>query len=351
MRDPQQKAEVGIAELPIHRIEKPYLLMTGDMADRDSAKTALGLSDWCRDDCIGQLRLTDDAVDLGLKDMMPAEAFAAGARTVVIGITPSGGRLPASWRPALLDALDAGLDIASGLHMRLSDDAEIAAHAKAKGRSLHDVRHAKRTFEVGSGLPRSGKRMLMVGTDCAVGKKYTALSIHRALTARGVNADFRATGQTGVLIAGRGVAIDAVVADFVSGAAEALSPANAADHWDIIEGQGSLFHPSFAAVTLGLIHGSQPDLMVLCHRAGRDRLSGLSTYPTPSFTKAIPLYENVAQLTNPKARVVGISISTFDLDEAGAQAVLAKASEETGLPAFDPMRMGLDAFIETLDLA
>ncbi len=337
--------------LPIHVIRKPYLLMLGDMADRKHAKTALGLKDWCAHDCVGQLRLTDDAVDTGLADMSPREAYEAGARTLVIGITPSGGKLPDSWIPSLLEALAAGLDIASGLHMRLDDIPEIASRARELGRALHDVRHSKRSFEVGTGMPRTGKRMLMVGTDCAVGKKYTALAIHRALVARGVSADFRATGQTGILIAGQGVAVDAVVGDFVSGAAEALSPANNPGHWDIIEGQGSLYHPSFAAVTLGLVHGSQPDMMVLCHTATRHHIAGHPHYPVPALGDAVTLYEAVARIINPAARVVGVSVSTVDLDEREAQNELDKAADETGLPSFDPMRIGLDAFIDGIGFA
>ena len=346
----EERPHSADTELPIHHIRKPYLLMIGDMAAKENAKTALGLKDWCPEDCVGQLRLTDDAADIGLKDMTPAEARAAGAQTLVIGITPPGGRLPDPWLASLFEALDAGLDIAAGLHMRLNDNVELAERAAARGRTLHDVRQSKRAFDVGSGRKRSGKRMLMVGIDCAVGKKYTALAIQRALAARGVDADFRATGQTGILIAGRGVAVDAVVGDFVSGAAEALSPDNADDHWDIIEGQGSLFHPSFAAVTMGLVHGSQPDLMVLCHSAGRDRISSLPDYPAPSFAEAIPFYETVARLTNRHARIAGISIATAALSDAAARDVLDKATAETGLPAFDPMRMGLEAFIDALGI-
>lgn len=346
----KQESVATPRDLPVHVVRKPYLLMIGDMADPKNAKTALGLKDWCPEDCVGQFRLSESAVDTGLADLSPREAHAAGARTLVIGITPPGGQLPDSWIATLHEALDAGLDIASGLHMRLDEIADIAAHATALGRTLHDVRHPKRSFEVGTGLPRSGKRMLMVGTDCAVGKKYTALAIHRALRERGINADYRATGQTGILIAGRGIAVDAVVSDFVSGAAEALSPANDVDHWDIIEGQGSLFHPSFAAVTLGLIHGSQPDMMVLCHMAGRKHVSSQPEFPVPGLAEAIALNETVARIVNPAARVVGVSVSTPNLDEQEARDELARATAETGLPAFDPMRLGLDVFLDGLDL-
>jgi uncharacterized NAD-dependent epimerase/dehydratase family protein len=180
-----------------------------------------------------------------------------------------------------------------------------------------------------------------------VGKKYTALCLARAFRERGVAADFRATGQTGILIAGEGVPLDSVVADFLSGYAEQLSPNAAPDHWDVIEGQGSLFHPAYAAVTLGLVHGSQPDLMVLCHEAGRTRIDGLEAYPIPSLTDAADAYLRAARLTNPAARIAGVSLNTASLDEAAARKALADAEAELGVPAADPLRgLGLDALVD-----
>jgi len=335
-------------QIPVHEIKKPYLLLVGDMTDRGHAKTGLGLRDWCPDDCVGQLRFNEQAVDLGLPQMSPAEAKLRGAGTLVIGITPAGGRLPDSWHPTLLEALEAGLDIASGLHARLSDIPLIEQAAKRLGRTLHDVRHSPRATQVGSGVKRSGKRLLMVGTDCVVGKKYTALALSRAMAARGLDVHFRATGQTGVLIAGRGVAIDAVVSDFLSGVVEALSPANAAEHWDVIEGQGSLFHPSFAAVTLGLVHGSQPDAMVLCHDPRRTTILDHPDYPTPTLPVAIAAYVEAARLTNKAARVVAISLNTVGYDDDERANLLAAASRETGLPAFDPVRSDLGELLDRL---
>jgi uncharacterized NAD-dependent epimerase/dehydratase family protein len=267
----------------------------------------------------------------------------------VIGIAPDGGRLPPHWRGVVLEALDAGLDIVAGLHSRLNADAEFAERARLRGRRLVDVRNPPQDFSPGSGAKRSGKRLLTVGTDCAVGKKYTVLALEQALRARGIAADYRATGQTGVLIAERGVAIDAVISDFVSGAAEWLSPANEAAHWDLVEGQGSLFHPSYAAVTLGLIHGSQPDAMVLCHEAGRATIGNFPDYPIPAWKDAIATYEAAARLTNRAARVVGISINTASLPEAEARAVIAAAAAETGLPCIDPLRFGCDAIADVLE--
>ena len=206
-----------------------------------------------------------------------AEARARGARSLVIGIANEGGRILESWIPSLVSALEAGLDIVSGMHARLEDTPALKSAAERQGRRLINVRTPPRNIPIGTGAKRSGKRLLTVGTDCALGKKYTALALARAFRARSVAADFRATGQTGIMIAGSGMPMDAVVADFEAGAAEQLSPHAAADHWDVIEGQGSLFHPSYAAVSLGLLHGSQPDVIVVCHEPGRRQVVGLET--------------------------------------------------------------------------
>ena len=276
--------------MALHELAKPYLLLIGDMESAGNVKTGFGLRDWVPDECIGQLRFSDRAVDLGLPEMSPMQAARAGARTIVIGIAPPGGRLPVSWHSVLIDALNAGLDIASGLHQKLNEIPELAACAASVGRKIHDVRHTNSSFAVGSGARRPGRRLLTVGTDCALGKKYTALAIAKAMVARGHRADFRATGQTGIFISGHGVAVDAVVADFIAGAAEALSPANAPDHWDVIEGQGSLFHPAYAGVTLGLLHGSQPDALVLCHDPTRKALHGFPHVPVIALEQAIAAY-------------------------------------------------------------
>jgi uncharacterized NAD-dependent epimerase/dehydratase family protein len=256
------------------QIAAPYVIFVGDATDEVVAKTAFGIVEWRRADCLAQSRLPGGTIDLGLPQMSPAEATAKGARILVIGIAPPGGGLPQHWVETLAGALESGLDIASGLHVRLDSIPALAAAAPRNGRKLINVRIPTRSFAVGTGLKRPGKRLLTVGTDCSVGKKYTALAIHRMLAERGLPATFRATGQTGILISGGGIAVDAIVADFVSGAAEWLSPAAPHDHWDIIEGQGSLFHPSYAAVTLGLLHGSQPDVFVVCHEANREIMSG-----------------------------------------------------------------------------
>ena len=335
--------------MTIHRINKPYLLLIGDTVDPRNAKTAFGLRDWTPDACLGQLRFNRNAVDLGLPEMSPQEAATAGAKTLVIGIAPVGGRLPDSWHGTLLDALEAGLDLAAGLHQRLGGIAEISACATRLGRQIHDVRHSDKSFPVGSGERRSGKRLLTVGTDCALGKKYTALAIAKAMTARGHRCDFRATGQTGILISGEGVAVDAVVADFIAGAAEALSPANAADHWDIIEGQGSLFHPAYAGVSLGLLHGSQPDALVLCHDPTRKTLSDFPHVPLVALEHAIAAYLSAARLTNPEVRFVGVSLDTSTLSEPEAMAALRSTAARLGLPCIDPIRTGVAPIVTALE--
>ncbi|MEX1147268.1 MAG: DUF1611 domain-containing protein, partial [Sphingomonadales bacterium] len=236
-------------------IKAPYLLFLGDAPDELAAKTAIGVLHWRPEKCMGQFRLPGCAADLGLTDMTIAEAAAAGVRTLVIGVANAGGRIPDHWTRSIVEALDAGLDVASGLHRRLDAIPAIADAAARNGRALMDVRHPSGDLAVGTGKRRTGKRLLAVGTDCSVGKMFASLAIEAEMKARGIAVDFRATGQTGILIAGSGISVDAVVADFISGASESLSPDNDPDHWDIVEGQGSLFHPSFAGVSLGLLHG------------------------------------------------------------------------------------------------
>lgn len=335
--------------MAIHDIKKPYLLLIGDMENPNNAKTAFGLRDWTPEACIGQLRFSEKAVDLGLAEMSPSQAVSAGTKTLVIGIAPPGGQLPERWHGTLLEALNAGLDIAAGLHQRLADIGVIADCARRQGRQIHDVRRSDATFAVGSGVRRSGRRLLTVGTDCALGKKYTALAIAKAMTAKGLKADFRATGQTGILISGRGIAVDSVIADFIAGAAETLSPANAPDHWDIVEGQGSLFHPAYAGVTLGLLHGSQPDALVLCHDPTRKSLNGFPHMSVMAPERALAPHLEAARLTNPQARFVGISLNTSRLSEAEALVIMSDTTRTLGLPCVDPIRIGVAPIVAALE--
>ncbi|WP_199554757.1 DUF1611 domain-containing protein [Sandaracinobacteroides hominis] len=318
----------------------PYLLFMGDIAEPGFAKTAYGLHQWVPENCLGELDFAGSLLTTGLPRMNAAEAAGKGARAVVIGVAHPGGQLGDSWIAPLVGALEAGLDIISGMHGRLSDNVVLAETARRFGRTLHDVRVPPAGIPVGTGVKRTGKRLLTVGTDCALGKKYTALSIARVMRAKGVAADFRATGQTGILIAGGGIPIDAVVSDFVAGAAEMLSPDAAANHWDIVEGQGSLFHPSYAAVTLGLLHGSQPDVIVLCHQPGRTAILGRPDFPVPALDAAIDTYLQAGRLTNPAIRCGGISLNTGSMGAAEAEAEIARTEDRFGLPTADPLRGG-----------
>ncbi|HDO51642.1 MAG TPA: DUF1611 domain-containing protein, partial [Rhizobiales bacterium] len=265
------------------KLKKPYLLFLGDAGDQLAAKTAQGIRDWRPDNCVGQLRLEGCNADIGLKDMTIDEAREAGARTLVAGVANRGGLISKAWAAKLHEALEGGLDLAAGLHNRLIDVPELREAAENFGRNIFDVRHPAETFPVGSGEKRAGKRLLPVGTDCSCGKMYTALAIEREMLKQGRKATFRATGQTGILITGEGVSVDAVVADFISGAIEVIAPANEPDHWDIVEGQGSLFHASYAGVSTGLLHGAQADALVLCHEPTRTHMRGLPHYPLPEL--------------------------------------------------------------------
>src|SRR6516162_3928765 len=296
-------------------LRKPYLLYLGDTLLKSDCKTAFGLRDWCREDVLGEWSHPHGRVTLGLPRMSPRDAATKGAGSIVIGVAPTGGQLPEHWQDDLEAALEAGLDVVSGLHTRLGSFPRLRAAAERRGVQLIDVRHPTREYPVATGRKRSGKRVLTVGTDCALGKKYTALALTRALEERGVSATFRATGQTGILIAGGGIAVDALVADFLAGAAEALSPDNDPGHWDVIEGQGSLYHPAYAAVTLGLLHGSQPDAIVLCHDPTRTTIEEYPGYPIPPPGVVIDTYLRAGRLTNSAIRCVGMSINSSELSE------------------------------------
>ena len=328
-------------------IPRPYLMFLGDVPDQLAAKTAHGVVDWRRDWCLGQSRLPGCRADLGLPEMTPAEGAAAGSQTLLVGVANAGGVLPAHWGGSIVEAIEAGLHVASGLHVRLSSVPEIRDAAARHGRHLFDVRHTDQPFATGKGTRRSGRRLLTVGTDCSSGKKYTVLALERAMRARNLDADFRATGQTGVFISGRGVAIDAVVADFISGAVEWIAPAAAENHWDLIEGQGSLFHPSFAGVSLGLLHGAQPDAFVVCHDPRRATMRGVQ-HPLPSIAEVIELTLRCGRLTNPGIRPVGIALNTRELGEDEALALLDALAREHGLPASDPVRFGVEGIVDRL---
>ena len=326
-----------MTKLSTVQLNAPYLILIGDLTDSTYAKTGFGLVQWQPDRVAGQLRYAGCTLDLGVPDMTVSEAVKTGVKSLVIGVAPIGGVVPDKWWNSIEEAARAGLDIICGLHFKLADIPAVAAAAEASGARLIDVRTPPKNLPIGTGIKRSGKRVLTVGTDCAIGKKYTALALHQALQKAGINSTFRASGQTGILLAGEGIPIDAVVADFISGAAELISPDNDNDHWDVIEGQGSLFHPGYSGVSLGLLHGSQPDAFVLCHDATRKVISGWEHYPLPTIGEAIDQHILLGSRTNPDIRCVGISINTSELASADRTAYLAEMRAETGLPCVDPI--------------
>jgi len=329
-------------------IETPYLLFLGDAPDQLAAKVAQGIKDWRPDNAVGQFRMEGCRADLGLSDMTLEQARAAGAKTLVIGVANRGGVISASWKKVLVTALEEGFDLASGLHNLLRDEPDLVAVAEACGRSLHDVRVPEVRYPIANGVKRAGKRVLAVGTDCSVGKMYTGLALDAAMRARGMKSTFRATGQTGILITGDGVPLDAVVADFMAGSIEWLTPDNDADHWDVIEGQGSLFHVSYSGVTMALIHGGQPDALILSHEPTRDHMRGLPGYSLPSLEALRDMALPLAHVANPECQVVGVSINTQHMSEDEARAYCAEVEARMGLPTVDPYRHGAERLAEAL---
>ncbi|MES2304105.1 MAG: DUF1611 domain-containing protein [Gemmatimonadota bacterium] len=271
------------------------------------------------------------------------EGLDHGANSVLIGIAPAGGRLPDEWREWLREALAAGCDIVSGLHTFLNDDPKLAEAAKAAGRSITDIRRPPANLPIASGLAKGTKalRVLTVGTDCNVGKMTAQLQLVGKLNERGIKTNFVATGQTGIMIEGWGIGVDAVVADFIAGAAEQIT-VRGAEGADVVlvEGQGSINHPGYSGVTLGLLHGSCPDAMILCHQATREYIGDYrqaSWLRIPPLSQYVKWYEEIGGAVHP-TKVIGIAMNTYDLDDAAARAACEAATKETGLPCTDPVR-------------
>ncbi len=331
-------------------LPQPYLLFLGDTTEAGYAKTAFGLADWAADRCVGEYGIGACSVSAGLPTLSPGEARAAGARSLVIGVANQGGIIGDAWVAVLVEAMEAGLDIVSGLHTRLTSIPALVEASRRTGQRLIDVRTPPTSIPIGTGRKRSGKRLLTVGTDCALGKKYTALALHRAFVERGVDADFRATGQTGIMIAGGGMPMDAVVSDFEAGAAEMLSPDAPDNHWDLIEGQGSIFNPAYAAVSLGLLHGSQPDVFVVCHDPTRKVILGMESFALPSVEDVIDMTIRLGSRTNRAIRCGGVSFNTSSYDAETAEKLMAAESERLGLPVADPIRGGaaFEALVENI---
>lgn len=340
--------EVDAAGVCRLSLQWPYLIFLGDTQEFVDVKTGSGLVQWCPDKVAGQLRLDGCPISLGVPDLSIEQARQEGVGSIVIGVASTGGGISPSWIAVLVQAAAAGLDVVSGLHVRLEEFPELVAAAQVSGARLVNVRTPAQNRLIGTGEKRPGRRLLTVGTDCAIGKKYAALSITQCMKARGMTATFRATGQTGILIAGQGMPIDTMVADFVAGAAEALSPANVAGHWDVIEGQGSLFNPSYAGVSLGLLHGSQPDAIVVCHDPTREVIDTAQHLGLPSVAECIDLHLRCARLTNPAVRCVGVSVNTSGLHAEERLPYMAELSAELSLPCVDPILDGCDALVDSI---
>ncbi len=328
--------------------DAPFVVFLGDIADEVYGKTGLGLVQWRREACLGQVRLPGCRVDAGVPELDIRQAVARGARSIVIGSAAVGGGIPGSWVSVLCEAAAAGLSVVAGLHIRLASLPGLAAAAAASGARLVDVRVPPAGLPVGTGAKRPGRRLLTVGTDCACGKKYTALALDRELRARGRRSDFRATGQTGIMIAGRGLPLDAVVADFVTGAAEVLSPANDPGHWDVVEGQGALFHPGYLQVTVGLVVGSQPDAFVVCHDPTRTTIAGWPDFRLPSIAQVIERTIAIGSLTNPAIRCVGVALNTSKVAAGERPRILEQYAQQAGLPCVDPLADGVGPLVDRL---
>lgn len=329
-------------------IPAPYLLYLGSSSDPVGIKTSRGLAMFRPEDCVGEFRHDHCPLTLGLPRLGLKAGVKAGARTLVLGIANAGGTLDARLVEDAAAALETGLNVAAGLHQRLRDEPRLVRLAEERGLKLFDVRDPPADLRVGNGYPRAGHRLLTVGTDCSVGKMYATIALARSLRDRGIAADFRATGQTGILIAGSGIAVDAVVADFISGAIEQLAPARQDDGWDLIEGQGSLFHPSFAGVSTGLLHGAQPEAIVLCHDPKRDHMRGIPGRRLPGLKECLEENLRVVRLTSGHVRAVGVCLNTSAMDAAAAQRLCRSTEDLLGLPCTDPIAFGVETLVDEL---
>ena len=330
-------------------IQQPYVLFLGDAPDPLAAKVAQGIKDWRPGLSIGQITLPGCKADMGLKNLSIKEAVSMGAKTLVIGVANRGGIISDKWKDVLKEAIISGLDIASGLHNLLRDESELVNLAKIHNTNLIDVRVPTVEYPIANGIKRSGKRCLAVGTDCSIGKMYTAIALEKEMKNKGLKATFRATGQTGILITGDGVPLDAVIADFMAGSIEHLTPDNDVDHWDIIEGQGSLYHPSYSGVTMALVHGGQPDALILCHEPTRSHMRGLPSYSLPTLRELNDTAIKMAKVVNKNVKVIGISVNTSNMENEKALEYLKQVEEEMKLPTVDPVLTGTSRLVEELE--
>jgi uncharacterized NAD-dependent epimerase/dehydratase family protein len=332
---------------------KRYLILAeGHVFDPHYGKTMRGVMRYRREDIVALL----DTEHAGEEyDGLPIVASVADALpyepdTALVGVATAGGRLPAAWQRILRDAVEAGLDVESGMHIFLADDPELVAHARENGVELRDLRRPPAGLSVptGANLEHGAATVLTVGSDCAIGKMTVSLELDRAARERGLRSVFVPTGQTGIAIAGWGISVDAVVADFLGGAAERLVVEGAA-RGDLlwIEGQGAIIHPQYSGVTLGLMHGSAPHAYVLCHQAGTTEIEGCPGHPVPPLRKLVDLHERISLPARP-ARVLAVAVNTARLGDEDARRAVEEAEAETGLPADDPVRFGADRLLEAV---
>ena len=333
---------------------KRYLVLAeGYSADPHYGKTARGVMRYGADPVVAVVDSERPGESLdGVPVVATVEdALAYEPTTALVGVATAGGRLPEKWRDILKSAVAAGLDLESGMHQFLGDDPELAELARKHDAEIRDLRRAPADLSVptGENLKHGATAILTVGSDCAIGKMSVSLELDRGARERGLNSVFVPTGQTGIAIAGWGIAVDAVVADFIAGAAERLVVEGHRRGGELlfVEGQGSLAHPAYSGVTLGLIHGSAPHVFVLCHKAGAVEVEGYPGYPLSSLSELVELHERIALPLRP-ARVACLALNTAELDEAGARAAIEQAAEETGLPADDPVRFGAGPLLEAL---
>ncbi|HUK95344.1 MAG TPA: DUF1611 domain-containing protein [Gaiellaceae bacterium] len=333
---------------------KRYLILAeGRSGDAHYGKTARGVIRYGPDPAVVVLDSTRAGKTL---DGIPivatvAEALPFGPTTALVGVATQGGRFPPAWRELLKACVEAGLDVENGLHEFLADDPELSGLAAARGVELRDLRRPPSDLNVptGENLQLPARVALTVGSDCAIGKKTVALELDLEARRRGLHSVFVPTGQTGIAIAGWGIAVDAVVSDFLAGAAERLVVEGYRRGGDLlfVEGQGSLSHPAYSGVTLGLIHGSAPHAFVLCHRAGSTEVEGYPGHPLPSLPELVELHERISLRLRP-ARVACLALNTGHLEEPEARGAIAAAAEETGLPADDPVRFGAGALLDAV---
>jgi uncharacterized NAD-dependent epimerase/dehydratase family protein len=333
--------------------ERTLILAEGFSADPHYGKTMRGVLRYRREDVVAILDSTraggtEDGVPI-VADVESARAFAP--QVALVGVATQGGRFPPAWRELLRASIAAGLTIENGLHERLGDDPELRPLADEAGVELRDLRRPPAGLDctTGANLEVDASIVLTVGSDCAIGKMTVSLELDRAARARGLASVFVPTGQTGIAIAGWGIAVDAVVSDFLGGAAERLVVEGRARGGDLlwVEGQGSLVHPAYAGVTLGLFHGSAPHLLVLCHKAGSTEIEGSPGHPIPPLSELVALHEDVS-LPRRRARVAALAINTAGLDADAARAAVDSASHETGLAAADPVRDGADELLDAV---